>query len=91
MWDNLQLCQDCVACAAQVEQLSRTIQMSPSQLVVMKSNERAHEETRLSAINTTVNIDRRLAKLFELVENDLLGRLQCSANYIAPYPVRLPP
>ena len=77
-----------MACALQVEQLSRTIQMSPSQLVVMKSNERAHEETRLGAINTTVNIDRRLVKLFELVENDLLGRLQCSANYIAPYPVR---
>lgn len=64
--------------------------MNPSQLLVMKSNERAQEETRLSAINMTVNIDRRLIKLFELVENDLLGRLQCSANYISPYPVRLP-
>ena len=74
----------------QVEQLSLTIQMSPSQLMVMKSNERAQEETRLSAINMTVNIDRRLIKLFELVENDLLGRLQCSANYISPYPVCLP-
>ncbi len=73
----------------QVEQLSRTIQMNPSQLTILKSNEKALEETRLSAINMTVNIDRRLIKLFELVENDLLGRLQCSASYISPYPVCL--
>lgn len=71
----------------QVEQLSRTIQMNPSQLMVLKGDERAQEGMRLSAINMTVNIDRRLIKLFELVENDLLGRLQCSANYISPYPV----
>ena len=71
------------ACA-QVEQLSRIIQMNPNQLAVLKRDERALEDVRLSAINMTVNIDRRLVKLFELVE-DLLGRLQCSANYISPY------
>ena len=58
--------------------------MSPSQLAVLKRDERALEEVRLSAINMTANIDRRLVKLFELVE-DLLGRLQCSATYISPY------
>ena len=84
-------CSYSVVCGIrQVEQLSLTIQMTPSQLMVMKSDEQAQEETRLRAINMTVNIDRRLIKLFELVENDLLGRLQCSANYISPYPVRLP-
>ncbi|CAK0772066.1 hypothetical protein CVIRNUC_003925 [Coccomyxa viridis] len=67
-----------------VEQLSRIIQMNPNQLAVLKRDERALEDVRLSAINMTVNIDRRLVKLFELVE-DLLGRLQCSANYISPY------
>ena len=58
--------------------------MNPNQLAVLKRDEGALEEARLSAINMTVNIDRRLVKLFELVE-DLLGRLQCSANYISPY------
>ena len=58
--------------------------MNPNQLAVLKRDERALEDVRLSAINMTVNIDRRLVKLFELVE-DLLGRLQCSANYISPY------
>ena len=72
-----------------MEQLSSTIQMTPVQLLLLKSNERAAEDMRLAAINMTVNIDRRLSKLFDLIENDLLGRLQCSANYISPYPVSL--
>ena len=72
-----------------MEQLSSTIQMTPAQLLLLKSNARAAEDMRLAAINMTVNIDRRLSKLFDLIENDLLGRLQCSANYISPYPVSL--
>jgi hypothetical protein len=71
----------------QVEQLSSTIQMTPRQLLLLKYDECAAEEKRLAAINMTVNIDRRLSKLFDLIENDLLGRLQYSANYISPYPV----
>ena len=44
---------------------------------------------RLDVINSTVNIDKRLVKLYDLIENDLLGCLQYSVNYIAPYKVCL--
>ncbi|KAK9817712.1 hypothetical protein WJX72_001099 [[Myrmecia] bisecta] len=42
-------------------------------------------DMRLRVINSTVNIDKRIVKMYELVENDLLGKLQFSVNYIAPY------
>ena len=38
-------------------------------------------------INSTVNVDKRLGLLYDLIENDLLGRLQASPSYIAPYKV----
>ena len=48
----------------------------------------AETALRLDVINSTVNIDTRLVKLYELVENDLLGALTLSSHYIAPYKAR---
>ena len=45
------------------------------------------DSLRLEVINHTVNLDKRLEKLYELIENDLLGNLMFSPNYIAPYKV----
>ncbi|WIA17066.1 hypothetical protein OEZ85_013967 [Tetradesmus obliquus] len=52
--------------------------------------ERAKELTldpqlRLDAINSSVNINSRIVKFFELVENDLYGKLQSSSAQIAVY------
>jgi hypothetical protein len=48
----------------------------------------AETALRLDVINSTVNIDTRLVKLYELVENDLLGALALSSHYISPYKAR---
>ena len=48
------------------------------------------ESLRLEIINHTVNLDKRLRKLYELIESDLLGSLVVSPNDIAPYRVRSP-
>ena len=45
------------------------------------------QSVRQDIINSSVNIDKRLTKLYDLLENDLLGGLQYSSNYIAPYKV----
>ena len=50
----------------------------------------AENSLRLDVINSTVNIDMRLARLYELVENDLLGALTLGSHYIAPYKARPP-
>lgn len=50
--------------------------------------ERVEEQMRLQVINSTINIDKRLTNLYQLIEDDLLGSLQFSTNYIAPYGVR---
>ena len=42
---------------------------------------------RQDIINSSVNIDKRLTKLYDLLENDLLGSLQIGIHYIAPYKV----
>jgi ariadne-1 len=52
--------------------------------------ERAKELTldaqlRLDVINSSVNIHTRIVKFFELVENDLYGKLQSSSAQIAVY------
>ena len=50
----------------------------------------AENSLRLDVINSTVNIDMRLVRLYELVENDLLGALTLGSHYIAPYKARAP-
>ena len=42
---------------------------------------------RLDIINSTVNVDKRLVKLFELIETDLLAKIVHSTQTIAPYKV----
>jgi hypothetical protein len=61
------------------------VEMSPERM------EAAEERARQQVINSTVNVDKRLALLYDLVENELLGRLQASPSYIAPYKVPLVP
>ena len=51
----------------------------------------AEQSLRLDVINSTVNIDMRLARLYDLLENDLLGALTLGSHYIAPYKVRRSP
>lgn len=63
--------------ATQVERLSGLV-------------ERAKElnldaQNRLDVINSSVNIHTRIVKFFELVENDLYGKLQKSNAQIAVY------
>jgi len=43
------------------------------------------DKLRLEVINNTVNLDKRLAKLYELIENDLLGSLKFTPANIASY------
>ena len=52
--------------------------------------EEVEDLLRLDVINSTVNVDKRLEKLYELIENDLLGNLMFSPNYISPYKVGTP-
>jgi Ariadne domain len=60
-----------------VERLSKLIETRPAEML--------KDETRLAIINSAVNIDKRLVKLYDLIENDLLGSLQYSVSDIAPY------
>lgn len=61
---------------SEAERLSGLIQTPEN---AMDSN------VRLSIINSASNIEKRLFNLYKLIENDLLGQLQYSNNYIAPY------
>lgn len=51
----------------------------------------AEQSLRLDVINSTVNIDMRIARLYDLLENDLLGAFTLGSHYIAPYKVRRSP
>lgn len=65
-----------------MERLSMMTEMTPDRILA------AETALRLDVINSTVNIDTRLVKLYELVENDLLGALALSSHYISPYKER---
>jgi enamine deaminase RidA (YjgF/YER057c/UK114 family) len=69
----------------QVERLSGLLGTEPQKM------EEAEEQIRSQVINSTVNVDKRLQKLYELIENDLLGRISHQMVYIAPYKVYLCP
>ena len=45
------------------------------------------DSKRFEVINSTANVDKRLVKLFELIENDLLAKIVHSSQNIAPYKV----
>jgi hypothetical protein len=66
---------------SQVERLSGLVEMGPERI------EKVEDQLRLQVINSTINIDKRLVNLYQLIENDLLGSLQFSVSYIAPYGV----
>ncbi len=69
----------------QVERLSGLIQ---TPLKTLCEDGATAEGVRQDIINSSVNIDKRLTKLYDLIENDILGSLQFGCNYIAPYKVR---
>lgn len=43
------------------------------------------KELRFAVINSTVNVEARSVKLYDLIENDLLGPLDLQSRGIAPY------
>ena len=69
----------------QVERLSGLIQ---TPMKTLCEDGATAEAVRQDIINSSVNIDKRLTKLYDLIENDILGSLQYGCNYIAPYKVR---
>eukprot|EP00884_Botryococcus_braunii_P004214 jgi/Botrbrau1/13794/Bobra.0056s0044.1 len=64
---------------SEVERLSGLLGTEVSKI------EEAGEQIRSYVINSTVNVDKRLQKLYELIENDLLGRISDQVVYISPY------
>ena len=76
------LCKACFICVIlQVERLSKLTETPVDDM---------DETKRLEIINSTVNVDKRLIKLFELIEADLLAKIVHSTQTIAPYKVNLP-
>lgn len=69
----------------QIEHLSLKLEIPADKMTEVE------DSLRLEVINHTVNLDKRLEKLYELIENDLLGNLMFSPNYIAPYKVLMLP
>lgn len=67
--------------AWQVERLSGLIGADEEKM------QEAEHDMRLAVINSTVNVDKRLERLYELIENDLLGTIAEQSVYIAPYKV----
>lgn len=65
---------------SEVEKLAGQVQTPADQLMSDKQ-----EGLRLEVINCAVGIDKRFVKMYDLIENDLLGQLQFSASYVAPY------
>lgn len=65
----------------QVERLSKLLGTEAQKI------EEAGEQIRSQVINSTVNVDKRLQKLYELIENDLLGHINDQVVYISPYKV----
>ncbi|KAK9806532.1 hypothetical protein WJX73_007969 [Symbiochloris irregularis] len=65
---------------AEVEKLADQVATPPEQLLADRD-----DHLRLQVINCAVGIDRRFWKMFDVIENDLLGPLQSASAYIAPY------
>ncbi len=72
----------------QVERLSGLIETPIEKLC---DDGATAEAVRQDIINSSVNIDKRLTNLYDLIENDILGSLQYGCNYVAPYKVRKRP
>ncbi len=65
----------------QIENITALIEQ-PSETM-----EKVKDTLRMDVINNTINLDKRLFKLYDLIENELLGTLVCSSNYISSYKV----
>ncbi|DBA73929.1 hypothetical protein WJX79_003500 [Trebouxia sp. C0005] len=74
---NKRLFEDQQACLEfEVERLSKLIETPVHDM---------DNKIRFEVINSTANVDKRLVKLFELIENDLLAKIVHSSQSIAPY------
>ncbi|DBB04542.1 TPA: hypothetical protein ACH3X1_012624 [Trebouxia sp. C0004] len=74
---NKRLFEDQQACLEfEVERLSKLIETPVHDM---------DDKIRFEVINSTANVDKRLVKLFELIENDLLAKIVHSSQSIAPY------
>ncbi len=70
-----------LAFCSQVERLSKLIETPVHDM---------DDKIRFEVINSTANVDKRLVKLFELIENDLLAKIVHSSQSIAPYKASSP-
>ena len=70
-----------LAFCPQVERLSKLIETPVHDM---------DNKIRFEVINSTANVDKRLVKLFELIENDLLAKIVHSSQSIAPYKASSP-
>ena len=70
-----------LAFCPQVERLSKLIETPVHDM---------DDKIRFEVINSTANVDKRLVKLFELIENDLLAKIVHSSQSIAPYKASSP-
>jgi len=66
---------------SQVERLSKLIETPVHDM---------DNKIRFEVINSSANVDKRLVKLFELIENDLLAKIVHSSQSIAPYKASSP-
>ncbi len=64
--------------AAEVERLSGLVDNASESLSLDSG-------LRLDAINSSVNVHQRIVKFFDLIENDLYGKLASSDAQIAVY------
>lgn len=65
----------------QVESINALLELPSDRMAEIK------DTLRMDVINHTINLDKRLSKLYDLIENELLGPLVCSSNYISSYKV----
>lgn len=59
----------------EVERLAKLIESSPEEIV----------EDRMHIINLAANIDKRILKMYEVIENDIAGQVTTASLDIAPY------
>ena len=65
----------------QIENITALIEQPSEEM------EKVRDTLRMDVINNTINLDKRIFKLYDLIENELLGGLVCSSNYISSYKV----
>ena len=58
----------------QIENITALIEQPSEEM------EKVRDTLRMDVINNTINLDKRIFKLYDLIENELLGPLVCSSK-----------